>query len=370
MNIAALVSLLHAVMPWLPLWAATLGVAAALLAAAFALQDIVMRLLAHHIAQTDAMLQSLFRKTRGVVRFAIILLVASAATPLLPLPATLQSGLQRGLVAAFVVLLGWLVLVAADTAAESYLHRLKLDVRDNLLARKAVTQVRVLKRVFNTLILVLTAGFALMTFDSVRQFGISIFASAGAAGLVLGLAARPVLGNLIAGIQIALSQPIRIDDAVVLEGEWGWIEELTATYVVVRLWDRRRLIVPLSYFLEKPFQNWTRNSASIIGTVMLYLDYTAPIDRIRGKAKEIAAASALWDGDVFNLQVSDARDNTIEVRVLVSAENSPKAWDLRCEVREKLLAYVQAEIPTALPRRRNLNAPGMAATAMAASEPR
>lgn len=352
MNAAAAVSIFHAAMPWLPTWALILGIASILVAIAFSFQDIAMRLLARSVGQENHILRSLFRQTHGVIRFAIILLIASAATPLLPLPLPLQDALQHALGAAFIILLGWLVLAAANTAAEGYLDKLKLDVSDNLLARKAVTQVRVLKRVFNVTIIVLTAGFALMTFQSVRQFGISIFASAGAAGIVLGLAARPVLGNLIAGIQIALTQPIRIDDAVVMEGEWGWIEELTATYVVVRLWDRRRLIVPLSYVLEKPFQNWTRSSASIIGTVMLYLDYAAPIDSIRAKATEIVAASALWDRDVVNLQVTDAKDDTIEVRILVSAENSPKAWDLRCEVREKILAFIRAEIPRALPRQR------------------
>lgn len=347
MNITAVVSFFHAALPWLPVWALVMGIAAILMAAAFFVQDIAMRLLARRVNQENHVFRALFRQTHGVIRFAVILLIASAAIPLLPLPAVLQDALQHALAVAFIALVGWLVLAAANTAAEAYLDNLKLDVSDNLLARKAATQVRILKRVFNATIVVLTAGFALMSFPSVRQFGISIFASAGAAGIVLGLAARPVLGNLIAGIQIALTQPIRIDDAVVMEGEWGWIEELTATYVVVRLWDRRRLIVPLSNVLEKPFQNWTRNSASIIGTVMLYLDYTAPIDRIRAKVMEIASASKLWDRDVVNLQVTD------ELRILVSAANSPQTWDLRCEVREKILAFIQADIPQALPRRRN-----------------
>ena len=354
MDFSAFVSYLHAALPRLPVWLLALAIVAALLIAAFALQEILMRLLARIVGHGNRMLRSLFRETRWMVRFGVILLVVSAAMPLLSLSDGLQAGLQNVLVAAFVVLLGWLVLIAANTATDRYLDKLKLDVSDNLLVRKAATQVRVLKRVLNGVIIVLTAGFALMTFESVRQFGISIFASAGAAGIILGLAARPVLGNFIAGIQIALTQPIRIDDAVVLEGEWGWIEELSATYVVVRLWDRRRLIVPLSYFLEKPFQNWTRSSASIIGTVMLYLDYTAPIAKIRSKVTEIVSASKLWDRDVVNLQVTDAKDNTIELRILVSAENSPKAWDLRCEVREKILTFIQTEIPLALPRRRNV----------------
>jgi small-conductance mechanosensitive channel len=181
---------------------------------------------------------------------------------------------------------------------------------------------------------------------------VSLFASAGVAGLVAGLAARPLLSSLIAGVQIAMTQPIRIDDAVVVENEWGWIEEITSTYVVIKLWDWRRLIVPLSYFIEKPFQNWTREGAAIIGSVFLYVDYAAPVERVREKLNEIVKASRLWDGRVVNLQVSDAKDHAIELRALVSARTSPLAWDLRCEVREKLIAFLRDEYPEALPRQR------------------
>jgi small-conductance mechanosensitive channel len=191
-----------------------------------------------------------------------------------------------------------------------------------------------------------------MTFESVRQYGVSLFASAGAAGLIVGLAARPILSNLIGGVQLAITQPIRIDDAVIVENEFGWIEEITSTYVVIRLWDWRRLVVPLSYFIEKPFQNWTREGSALIGTVFLYLDYWVPIDALRKKAEEIVNQSKLWDGRVVNLQVSDAKESTIEVRVLVSARSAPAAWDLRCEVREKLIAFLRQDHPDALPRTR------------------
>jgi small-conductance mechanosensitive channel len=169
---------------------------------------------------------------------------------------------------------------------------------------------------------------------------------------VAGLAARPLLSSLIAGVQIAMTQPIRIDDGVVVEGEWGWVEEITSTYVVIKLWDWRRLIVPLSYFIEKPFQNWTREGAAIIGSVLLYVDYAVPVERVREKLNEIVKASQLWDGRVVNLQVSDAKDQAIELRALVSARTSPLAWDLRCEVREKLIAFLRDEYPQALPRQR------------------
>ena len=185
-----------------------------------------------------------------------------------------------------------------------------------------------------------------------RQYGVSLFASAGAAGLVVGLSARPLLSNLIAGIQLALTQPIRIEDAVVVEGEWGWIETITSTYVVIRIWDLRRLIVPLTYFIEKPFQNWTHQSADLLGSVMLNVDYTVPVDRVREKLKEIVTGNPLWDGKVQVVQVTDTPNNMVQLRALVSARNSGQAWDLRCEVREKLIAFLQAEYPHALPRQR------------------
>jgi small-conductance mechanosensitive channel len=212
--------------------------------------------------------------------------------------------------------------------------------------------VRILKRAMHTLIVVVTLSAVLMTFEPVRQYGVSLFASAGAAGLIAGLAARPVLSNLIAGIQIATTQPIRIDDQVVVENETGRIEEITSTYVVIRLWDMRRLIVPLGYFIEKPFQNWTRDSTNLVGTVVLYVDFTAPVDAIRAKFDEIVKASPLWDGSLVKLQVTDAKEGSIELRALVSARSSADAFDLRCEIREKLIAFLQQDYPGALPRAR------------------
>ena len=197
-----------------------------------------------------------------------------------------------------------------------------------------------------------------MSFDTVRQYGISLFASAGIAGLAIGMAAKPLLSNLIAGVQLAITQPIRIDDAVVIQGEWGWVEEMSSTYVVIRLWDLRRLVVPLSYFLENPFENWTRITSSIIGTVLLYVDYTADIERIRSKLNEILKNAKDWDGRVGNLQVTNITEHTVEVRVLVSAKNSSLVWDLRCEIREKLLGFLQKEVPEFLPRSRRITLTG------------
>jgi small-conductance mechanosensitive channel len=272
--------------------------------------------------------------------------------PIVSLPPEVAAWTVAALRLVTIVLIGWIALVAVDIGVTVYLLRFQLDGPDNLLARKHVTQMRVLERVISTVVVLITAAAALMTFSEVRQVGVSLFASAGVAGIVAGLAARPLLTNLIAGIQLAMTQPIRIEDAVIIENEFGSIEEITSTYVVVRLWDLRRMVVPLTYFIEKPFQNWTREGAALIGSVLLYLDYTAPIERIRAKAAEIAAQSKLWDRKVFGVQVTDARERTIEVRVLVSAADSSAAFNLRCEVREKLIAFLRDEFPAALPHGR------------------
>lgn len=234
------------------------------------------------------------------------------------------------------------------------MRRYRVDVADNLVARKHLTQVRILRRALATFIIVVTVALALMTISGVRQWGVSLLAAGGAASILLGLALQPLLSNLFAGIQIAVTQPIRIDDAVIVEGEWGNVEEITATYVVVRVWDERRLVVPLTYFLQKPFQNWTRESASLLGTAMVYVDYATPVEPVRRRLEEIARGSPHWDGRVCVLQVTDLRERTMELRCLVSAANAGAAFDLRCEVREKLIGWLQAELPQALPRQRQV----------------
>jgi small-conductance mechanosensitive channel len=269
-----------------------------------------------------------------------------------PLRDEVANVLSQLMILAIIGLLGWMASTAVHVATDLYLMRFRIDVADNLLARKHVTQIRILTRVADTLVIVLTVGFALMTFEGVRQYGVSLFASAGIAGLVAGLAARPLLSNLFAGVQLAITQPIRLEDVVIVENESGSVEEITSTYVVIRLWDLRRLIVPLSYFMEKPFQNWTRDGSAMLGTVMLYLDYRAPIDAIREQVQAIVQASPLWDRKVCGVQVTDTKSSNIEVRILVGAGTSGQLWDLRCEVREKVVAFLQREHPEALPRHR------------------
>jgi small-conductance mechanosensitive channel len=248
--------------------------------------------------------RSVLTGIQGPTRLAFLVIALAAALPAAPLDTDTSAIITRILLLAVVVLVGWTAITATNTLANIYLLRFRVDVEDNLLARKHVTQVRILLRTLDVLLVMITVSAALMTFEPVRQYGVSLFASAGVAGLVVGLAARPVLSNLLAGVQLAVTQPIRIDDAVIVENEWGWIEEITSTYVVVRLWDWRRMIVPLTYFIEKPFQNWTREGTELIGTVMLYVDYTTPVARIREKAKEIAAQSPLWNRKVMNVRDS------------------------------------------------------------------
>ncbi len=212
------------------------------------------------------------------------------------------------------------------------------------------TQIKVIQRVLSVVILIIGIAIMLMTFAKVRQIGVSLLASAGVIGIILGFAAQRTLGNLIAGIQIAIAQPIKLEDVVVVEGEWGWIEEITLTYVVIRIWDLRRLIVPISYFIQNPVQNWTRKSADLLAYVYIYTDYTIPVDEVRAELTKILESSDYWDKKVNVLQVTDSDEKTIELRALMSASDSPTAWNLRCEVREKLLNFLQKNYPQCLPK--------------------
>jgi len=319
---------------------------------AFVVHRALFRVLSRLVENRDLFWRSLVSRSRRPLRLSIMIAALSVAKTIAPLDASQADALGHILLICFIALAAWTARIALHIWTTVYLRRFKLDAEDNLLARKHVTQTRILGWVGNTLIATIAVAAALMTFEGVRQYGVSLLASAGAAGLVAGLALQPILKNLFAGIQLAVTQPIRIDDAVLVEGEWGNVEEITSTYVVVRIWDWRRLILPLSYFMEHPFQNWTRESASLIGSVMVYLDYTVPVAVLRAKVEDIARASRLWDGKVVNVQVTDFKDSIMEVRILVSASNSSRAFDLRCEVREKLVAFLQAEYPNVLPQLR------------------
>jgi len=317
---------------------------------AIAVHEILARLLRRLLGNRQPYLRSLLSAISGLTRLAFLIIALVIVLPVAPIDPAAIAVLTRILSLATIALLGWIAVTATHVTGDLYLRRFRLDAADNLLARKHTTQVRIMRRVVDTLIVVLTVSAALMTFQSVRQYGVSLFASAGVAGLVAGLAARPMLSNLIAGIQIATTQPIRLDDEVVIENQWGRIEEITSTYVVIRLWDLRRLIVPLSYFIEKPFESWTRKSTKLIGAVSLHVSYMTPIERLREKALEIVRASPLWDGDVAKLQVNEAKEAALELRVLASARTSGAVADLRTEIREKMITFLQREYPTCLPQ--------------------
>jgi small-conductance mechanosensitive channel len=235
------------------------------------------------------------------------------------------------------------------------LSRQRLDLPDNLSARRIYTQVSVIRKISISAVVIVATGSVLMLFDPVRQFGTSILASAGIAGIVIGFAAQRTLGNVLAGIQIALTQPLLLDDIVVVEGEFGQIEEITLTYVTVRTWDLRRMILPITYFVEKPFQNWSRVSTDLLGAVVLYLDYQAPIGELRKELKRLVENNPKWDRKVCGLQVTDTKQSTIEVRALVSSTDPGKLSDLRCEVRESLIEFLCRNHPESLPRQRSVS---------------
>ncbi len=360
----------QSILAWAPAWLVGILILVAAAAAAVLAHLVLIGIVRRIVARRRFFLGALVVRTGAATRLAFVVFVVSGALQAAPFEPAVRAAIGHVLLVAFILLVGWFAIVAVHLAAETYLRRFQLDTADNLLARKHVTQVGILQRSADTLIVVITLAAALVTFESVRQYGVSLFASAGVVGLAVGLAARPVLSNLIAGVQIAMTQPIRLEDAVVVENEFGWIEEIAAAYVVVRVWDQRRLIVPLSYFIEKPFQNWTLQHPELIGTVDLYLDYAAPVDRIREKLDEVVSLSPLWDGRVAKLQVADAKETTILVRALVSAKNAGALGDLRNEVRERLLAFLRDEHPDALPRRRaEVALRASARTAMEAGAP-
>jgi small-conductance mechanosensitive channel len=284
------------------------------------------------------------------VRLALPLVAIILYAPVLAVSPNLQALFSRVVSILLIGTVAVILLQLVDTLETLVLARYRIDVSDNLQARAVYTQVTVLKKVTVAVIVVFSAASMLMVFDSVRQFGTSILASAGIAGVIVGFAAQRSIATLVAGFQIAMTQPIRIDDVVIVEGEWGRIEDITLTYVVVRIWDLRRLVVPITYFIEQPFQNWTRSSANLLATVYLYTDYTVPLEPLRAELTRILEASSKWDHKVNVLQVTDAKERTIELRALASAADASMAWDLRCEVREKLVVFLQTHYPDSLPR--------------------
>ncbi|MGB3574135.1 MAG: mechanosensitive ion channel family protein [Phormidesmis sp.] len=253
---------------------------------------------------------------------------------------------------AIIFVIGWMIQQAVNTTKVLILRRYATDKADNFYARRVHTQVDVIAKIISFFVVVLTLAAVSLTFEEAKIIGNSLLASAGVASIILGLAAQKTIGNLFAGIQIAITRPICIEDAVFIEGEWGWIEEINLTYVVVRIWDLRRLVVPITYFSDQPFQNWTRNNAEIIGSVVIYTDYAVPIEAIRSEMNRVLDETPLWNRNIAVLQAIDCEASTLQLRALMTGKDAPTTWDLRCHVREKLVTWLANEYPTALPRTR------------------
>jgi small-conductance mechanosensitive channel len=280
-----------------------------------------------------------------VILYAVQQAVRSAAGDF-----TGRGGLLHGLVILVIAAAAWLVAALLLVIEDLSLAKWRTDVPDNMKARRLHTQVVMLRRVTVAAIVVLTLGVVLMTFPVVRTLGASVLASAGIVSVVAALAAQSMLGNLFAGLQLAFSDAVRIDDVVVVEGEWGRVEELTLSYVVVQIWDDRRLILPTSYFTTKPFQNWTRTGSAVLGTAEIDVDWSAPVEPLRAELRRVCEGSDLWDGRVSVLQVTEAVGGFIKLRALVSAHDAGALWDLRCLVRERLVGWVWEQRQESLPR--------------------
>jgi small-conductance mechanosensitive channel len=326
-------------------WTAGVGMAVAA-AAALAVHWLLPKRPWHGLPALPEELRLALRRPllRAFAPVAGLLAVAAGATP------AVADSLRHAALLLAILGLAWLLLNLARVARERVERRHPLDVADNLAARTVHTQLRVLAQVVRIAVLVLAVAAGLMTFPAVRHVGAGLLASAGLAGLAVALAVKPVLSNVIAGLQIALAQPIRIDDVVVVEGHWGRIEEIATTHVVVKVWDERRLVLPLTWFLEKPFENWTRSSAQMLGTVLLWTDPGAPVDVLRAKLHALCRDDPDWDGRVAQVQVVETSERAMQVRALVSAADAGRLWSLRCRVREGLLAFIAREHACALPR--------------------
>lgn len=293
-------------------------------------------------------------RVRRPAQALVILTGIGFVLPLLDIPHNYLHPLLKALGVLWFIALGWLMISLVYCFEDFLVLRYDVTVADNLRARRARTQLQLMRRMVIALLIVADAGLVLSVFrdSQIWHYGAGLLASAGLASLVLATAAKSSASNLLAGLQIALTEPIRLDDVVIVQGEWGRIEEITTTYVIVAIWDQRRLMVPLSYFIENPFENWTRNTAELLGTSFLYVDYSIPVEPLRQEFCRVLAESPLWDKRVCSLQVTNLSEHTMELRCLLSASDSSKQFDLRCVVREKMVTFIQQNYPDAFPRTR------------------
>jgi len=316
---------------------------------------VVFRLLRRKEAQSTTLGWGLQRHLGRPARAVFVLTCLLAVLPSVPeIPFGLAPVLRQGFIMALVVAMGWFAIGLVYVLQEAALRRYDITAEDNIQARRVHTQLQLVRRLLIGFVVILTAGALLWSFDDPRiwHYGSGLLASAGVASLILATAAKSTAANILAGLQIAFTEPIRIDDVVVVQGEWGRIEEITSAYVVIKIWDLRRLVVPLSYFIENSFYNWSRESTDIMGTAFLYVDYSIPVEVLRAQLDVIVHAHPLWDGKVCGLQVTNLSERTMELRCLMSSHNSSQNFDLRCDVREKMTEFIRENYPDAFPTTR------------------
>jgi small-conductance mechanosensitive channel len=331
------------------------AIALAWIAGAIVVASIVHRILYWGLrrwaqARHNAFVDAVVRQTGRPAAYVLPLLAILVVVPQLIIPARWSQVIEHLTGIFAIAAIAWSLVALINLWGDVAIARHRLDVEDNLLARQLGTRVDILGRIANSLIGVVAVGMILMTFPEIRALGTTLLASAGVAGIAVGIAARPLFENLIAGVQLAITQPIRIDDVVIVEKQYGRIEEIHSTYVVVRIWDLRRMVLPLTYFIETPFENWTRRTANLMGEVYFFADFTLDVEALRAEVPALVKRSPLFDGTFTNLQVTDATDRAMQLRVLVTARNSAELFDLRCFVREAILAYLREHQPDALPR--------------------
>lgn len=316
-------------------------------------QMVLVRVFSSRFLFQGQLMHSLVMAVRRPLLWLLVFLALSAVLPVLALPEGWNGHAQILLRPLIIACFGWLVIGFTRGGGEWLeQHYPSQNSRDTLGTRRLTTQIRILKRVVISVIIILTLIGMAMVIPSLRQLGMSMFASAGVAGIVLGIAAKETLSNFIAGVQLALTQQILLGDEVIVNGEFGTIEEITSSYVIVRVWDLRRMVVPLRFFMENAFQNWTYRDPELIGSVFVYTDYTADVGALRAEAEKIVKQSEFWDGKTIVVSVTDCKESTLETRVIASGKKASDVWNLRCELREKLVAYLQREQPHALPRTR------------------
>lgn len=332
-------------------WWSMLAAAAIALGLALVVHRVAVTVLRRVLARSPvagAVLERTVEPGRWVLPLIALQASWELAPALLPGLASVRHLTAIGLI----VTIAWAIGAAVSGIEHAVSIARPFHGQDDFGARRLQTQIHMLARVAHVLVVLVAGALVLTTFPVARNLGASLLASAGLAGIVAGFAARPVLGNLIAGLQIGFSQPIRLGDVVIVQNEWGIVEEITGAFVVVRIWDERRLVVPLQWWIENPFQNWTRSSTQLLGTVFLWVDYGMPIEPLRTELRRICAEAPEWDGRVAVLQVTDATERAVQVRALVSAPDAGQAWELRCTVRERLIAFIRRDYPAYLPRAR------------------